>query len=180
MKYQSQKIALVYFAVAMALFTVQVSLGLIMGWIGYVPNRPQTAETLHGIVLLYGGGPLLLFAASVAVMLADSSSAGMTIDRRIRFARAARGADHVALRRHHLEAEHRVRAIHLVGREADFVAHLQGFEPAGVAHAVAHLGHGRHVQVFDLAVAQGDFLAVSVHAANFAFCPDWGCADGRA
>ena len=33
MKYQSQKIALAYFAVAMALFTVQVSLGLIMGWI---------------------------------------------------------------------------------------------------------------------------------------------------
>ena len=33
MKYQSQKVALVYFATAMALFTVQVSLGLLMGWI---------------------------------------------------------------------------------------------------------------------------------------------------
>lgn len=43
-------------------------IGLIMGWIGYVPNQPQTPETLHGIVLLYGAGPLLLFAASVAVI----------------------------------------------------------------------------------------------------------------
>ena len=43
-------------------------IGVIMGWIGYVPNRTQTPETLHGIVLLYGGGPLLLFAASVAVI----------------------------------------------------------------------------------------------------------------
>ena len=33
MKYQTQKIALVYFLVAMALFAVQVSLGLIMGYI---------------------------------------------------------------------------------------------------------------------------------------------------
>ena len=33
MKYQSQKIALGYFAVALALFAVQVSMGLIMGWI---------------------------------------------------------------------------------------------------------------------------------------------------
>ncbi len=33
MKYQTQKIALAYFTVAMALFAVQVSLGLIMGWI---------------------------------------------------------------------------------------------------------------------------------------------------
>src|SRR5690606_28459957 len=33
MKYQSQKIALAYFVVAMALFAVQVSLGLILGWI---------------------------------------------------------------------------------------------------------------------------------------------------
>ena len=38
MKYQSQKIALAYFAVAMALFTVQVSLGLIMGLI-YVDGK---------------------------------------------------------------------------------------------------------------------------------------------
>ena len=33
MKYQSQKIALAYFVTAMVLFAVQVSLGLIMGWI---------------------------------------------------------------------------------------------------------------------------------------------------
>ena len=33
MKYQSQKIALAYFSVAMALFLVQVTLGLVMGWI---------------------------------------------------------------------------------------------------------------------------------------------------
>jgi GPH family glycoside/pentoside/hexuronide:cation symporter len=43
-------------------------IGVIMGWIGYVPNRPQTPDTLHGIVLLYGGGPFLLFAISVAVI----------------------------------------------------------------------------------------------------------------
>ena len=33
MKYQSQKIALAYFSVAMALFTVQILVGLILGWI---------------------------------------------------------------------------------------------------------------------------------------------------
>lgn len=33
MKYQTQKIALAYFVVAMALFAVQVTLGLVMGWI---------------------------------------------------------------------------------------------------------------------------------------------------
>ena len=33
MKYQSQKIALAYFLVAMALFAVQVTMGLILGWI---------------------------------------------------------------------------------------------------------------------------------------------------
>ena len=38
MKYQSQKIALAYFIVAMALFTVQVTLGLVLGWIYVSPN----------------------------------------------------------------------------------------------------------------------------------------------
>ena len=38
MKYQSQKIALAYFAVALALFAVQVTLGLVMGWIYVSPN----------------------------------------------------------------------------------------------------------------------------------------------
>lgn len=37
MKYQSQKIALAYFAVALALFAVQVSVGLLMGWIYVSP-----------------------------------------------------------------------------------------------------------------------------------------------
>jgi nitric oxide reductase subunit B len=38
MKYQTQKIALAYFAVALALFAVQVTLGLVMGWIYVSPN----------------------------------------------------------------------------------------------------------------------------------------------
>ena len=53
MKYQSQKIALAYFSVAMALFLVQVTLGLVMGWI-YVDGNFLTeilpfniARTLH-------------------------------------------------------------------------------------------------------------------------------------
>ena len=33
MKYQSQKVAYAYFLVAMALFAVQVTMGLILGWI---------------------------------------------------------------------------------------------------------------------------------------------------
>jgi nitric oxide reductase subunit B len=38
MKYQSQKIALAYFAFAMGLFAVQVSMGLLLGWIYVSPN----------------------------------------------------------------------------------------------------------------------------------------------
>ncbi len=38
MKYQTQRIALVYFAVAMALFAVQVLGGLLAGWIYVSPN----------------------------------------------------------------------------------------------------------------------------------------------
>ncbi len=38
LKYQSQKIALAYFAVAMALFVVQVTMGLIIGWVYLDPN----------------------------------------------------------------------------------------------------------------------------------------------
>ena len=38
MKYQSQKIALVYFAVAMGLFAIQVLGGLLAGWIYVAPN----------------------------------------------------------------------------------------------------------------------------------------------
>lgn len=38
MKYQSQKIALAYFAVALALFAIQVTVGLLAGWIYVSPN----------------------------------------------------------------------------------------------------------------------------------------------
>ncbi|WP_417807843.1 cbb3-type cytochrome c oxidase subunit I [Thioclava sp.] len=38
MKYSTQKIALMYFAVALALFAVQVTMGLIIGWIYVSPN----------------------------------------------------------------------------------------------------------------------------------------------
>jgi nitric oxide reductase subunit B len=38
MKYQTQKIALAYFAVALALFAVQVTVGLIMGFVYVAPN----------------------------------------------------------------------------------------------------------------------------------------------
>ncbi len=38
MKYQSQKVALGFFAVALALFAVQVTLGLVLGWIYVEPN----------------------------------------------------------------------------------------------------------------------------------------------
>lgn len=38
MKYETQKIALAYFAVAMALFVVQTSVGLLLGWIYVSPN----------------------------------------------------------------------------------------------------------------------------------------------
>ena len=38
MKYQSQKVALAYFAVALALFAVQVLGGLLAGWIYVSPN----------------------------------------------------------------------------------------------------------------------------------------------
>ena len=38
MKYQTQKIALAYMLVALALFTIQVSAGLLIGWIYVQPN----------------------------------------------------------------------------------------------------------------------------------------------
>ena len=44
MKYQSQKVALAYFAVAMALFAIQVLGGLLAGWIYVSPNT--LSETL--------------------------------------------------------------------------------------------------------------------------------------
>ena len=42
MKYHTQKIALAYFTVAMALFAVQVTIGLLMGWIYVEPNFLST------------------------------------------------------------------------------------------------------------------------------------------
>jgi len=38
MKYQSQKIALAYFSVALALFAIQILVGLVMGWVYVSPN----------------------------------------------------------------------------------------------------------------------------------------------
>ena len=38
MKYQTQRIAYIYFVVAMVLFAVQVTLGLVLGWIYVSPN----------------------------------------------------------------------------------------------------------------------------------------------
>jgi nitric oxide reductase subunit B len=38
MKYQSQKVAPAYFAVALALFAIQVRGGLLAGWIYVAPN----------------------------------------------------------------------------------------------------------------------------------------------
>ncbi len=45
-------------------------IGILLDAMGYVANRPQSPETLRGIVLLYGGGPLLLFLASILVIRA--------------------------------------------------------------------------------------------------------------
>ena len=38
MKYQSQRVAAAYFAVALALFAIQVLAGLLAGWIYVSPN----------------------------------------------------------------------------------------------------------------------------------------------
>jgi glycoside/pentoside/hexuronide:cation symporter, GPH family len=45
-------------------------IGVLLDWIGYVPNRAQSAQTLHGIVLIYGTGPMLLFAGSIVAIWA--------------------------------------------------------------------------------------------------------------
>lgn len=44
--------------------------GILLDAIGYVANRPQSPETLQGITLLYGAGPLILFAASLIAIWA--------------------------------------------------------------------------------------------------------------
>lgn len=43
-------------------------IGILLDLIGYRPNQIQTPETLHGMVLMYGLGPLLLFLGSMAVI----------------------------------------------------------------------------------------------------------------
>jgi GPH family glycoside/pentoside/hexuronide:cation symporter len=45
-------------------------IGVLLDWIGYVANRPQSPETLQGIVRLFGGGPLLLFVGSMVAIWA--------------------------------------------------------------------------------------------------------------
>ncbi|HGG64587.1 MAG TPA: nitric-oxide reductase large subunit [Rhodobacteraceae bacterium] len=53
MKYQTQKIALVYFLVAMALFFVQVSMGLLAGWIYVSPNTLSELMPFNIIRMLH-------------------------------------------------------------------------------------------------------------------------------
>lgn len=43
-------------------------IGVLLNAMGYVANRPQSPETLHGIVALFGGGPLLLFLGSIVAI----------------------------------------------------------------------------------------------------------------
>lgn len=57
---------LITFAQKVALGIGTGLIGIVLGRIGYVANRPQTPETLQGIVLLFGLGPFLLFLASIA------------------------------------------------------------------------------------------------------------------
>lgn len=56
-------------------------IGVLLDLIGYVPNQAQSAQTLRGIVLLYGAGPLLLFAGSFLVIWAYPLSG--TVHRRM-------------------------------------------------------------------------------------------------
>ncbi len=53
MKYQTQKIALIYFLVAMALFLVQVSMGLLAGWIYVSPNTLSELMPFNIIRMLH-------------------------------------------------------------------------------------------------------------------------------
>lgn len=55
----SQKVAL---GIGTGLF------GILLDSIGYVPNRPQTPGTLHGMLLLYTLAPLALFTAAAAII----------------------------------------------------------------------------------------------------------------
>lgn len=53
MKYQSQKVAYAYFLVAMALFAVQVSGGLLAGWIYVMPNTWSEAVPFNVVRMLH-------------------------------------------------------------------------------------------------------------------------------
>ncbi len=53
MKYQSQKVAYAYFLVAMALFAVQVSGGLLAGWIYVMPNTLSEAAPFNVVRMLH-------------------------------------------------------------------------------------------------------------------------------
>ncbi len=53
MKYQTQKIALAYIVVALALFAVQVLMGLLAGWIYVVPNTLSTILPFNIVRMLH-------------------------------------------------------------------------------------------------------------------------------
>lgn len=53
MKYESQKIALAYFAVAMALFAVQTLVGLLLGWIYVSPNTLSELTPFNIVRMLH-------------------------------------------------------------------------------------------------------------------------------
>ncbi len=61
-----------------------------------------------------------------------------------------------------------VSALDLLGLKAHLVARLQGRQLGGVLHAEHH-GHGRHVEVLELAMAQRDFEGGCVHPGDLAF-----------
>ncbi|QIL88561.1 hypothetical protein GNX18_01340 [Microbulbifer sp. SH-1] len=56
---------LIAFAQKVALGLGTGLIGIFLDSIGYIANQPQSEHTLQGIVSIYGGGPLLLFLASV-------------------------------------------------------------------------------------------------------------------
>lgn len=58
-------------------------IGVILNAIGYAPNQSQTPETLQGMVLLYAGGPLVLFIGSIFAIWAYPLS-GRTHRRMVR------------------------------------------------------------------------------------------------
>lgn len=43
-------------------------IGILLDVIGYVPNRPQTSDTLNGMLVLYTVVPMILFVAAAAII----------------------------------------------------------------------------------------------------------------